>query len=175
MNSMKVMSGSNVLRVPILFVLVFAAWSQTVSAQMPEGKRSMFRVYGGLGFVSSEGGDGIFNGGFGGEYFLLKGFSVGGDAGYLGPLEGPEEGFGNLNVNASYHFLTASETRKIVPFVSGGYTLFFREGSANLFNIGGGIIYWMDSGKGWRFEVRDQIWSDYGTYHYVSFNVGFVF
>ena len=172
---MERMSILSLVRACVLVVIVFGFSWQSVEAQTPDGGRSMFRGFGGLGFVTGDEENGIFNAGFGGEGLIYKGLAVGADVGYLGPLEFAGEGFGNLNINGSYHFFNGQSTQKWTPFVTGGYTLFFREGTANLFNIGGGVTYWINPSKGVRFEVRDQIWNDYGTYHYVSFNVGFVF
>lgn len=165
----------SLVRAFVLVVIILGFSWQSVQAQTPDGGRTMFRAVGGLGFITADGTDGIFNVGFGGEALVYKGLAVGADVGYLGPLESAGEGFGNLNVNGSYHFFNGQSTQKWTPFVTGGYTLFFRDGTANLFNIGGGVTYWINPSKGLRFEVRDQIWSDDGAYHYVSFNVGFVF
>jgi hypothetical protein len=159
--------------ISVLFFLALLSFSQSAIAQT-SGPKPTYRIFGGVGFCG-EGDCGIINGGFGAEYFIYKGLFIGSDLGYMGSVQGLAEGFGNLNVNGGYHFFDGSGSQKWVPYLSGGYTLFFRESAANLLNISAGTTYWMPSGKGIRLEVRDQIYNDYETYHYVSFNFGFVF
>jgi hypothetical protein len=100
--------------------------------------------------------------GVGGEKILLKGFGIGGDAGYVSPGIFSRASY-LISVNPSYHFLNASKSNRLVPFLTGGVTLF---GGCNDSiggcktlggNFGGGIIYWFKDSVGMRFEVRDHI------------------
>jgi hypothetical protein len=63
------------------------------------------------------------------------------------------ETIGSLSVNGYYHPLFSS---KWDPFVTGGYSLLFRDFTANGFNVGGGLHYWF-SQVGLTFECRDLI------------------
>lgn len=65
-----------------------------------------------------------------------------------------------LSVNGAYHFNNAGRWR---PFVTGGYTFGFDgEVTENLFNIGGGVDYWIRPKVGLRIEFRDHVWSGDG-------------
>ena len=115
------------------------------------------------------------NFGGGGEGFVKGGLSVGGEiAGYT-PASRFDEGFGILSANAGYHFLKASKSGKVVPFASGGYSLFFRNSAASGVNFGGGVDYWFKERIGLRFEVRDHVLVEYPDTHYAGFRVGLTF
>ncbi|HSB10889.1 MAG TPA: hypothetical protein VLM38_15490 [Blastocatellia bacterium] len=110
----------------------------------------------------------------GGEGLLYKGLGLGAEVGYLAPFEGPGEGFGILSVNPSYHFRNASSSGRVVPFVTGGFSLGFRSGTAGGGNFGGGVQYWMKDHVGLRVEFRDHIFSS-DTPHFFQFRVGLSF
>ena len=95
--------------------------------------------------------------GIGGEGFVYKGLAVGADIGYEFPSEGFSYGIGLLSVNGSYH-LNHRRHAKLSPFVTGGYTLAFRGGHANLANFGGGVTWWMAEHVGLKMEMRDYVW-----------------
>lgn len=111
--------------------------------------------------------------GGGGEGLLYKGLGVGAEVGYLGPTAGLGDGFGLFSVNGSYHVLPKNEG-KVAPFVTAGYSLSFRSGTANLFNFGGGINYWISKRVGLRLEFRDHVWFE-GPIHYWGFRIGVAF
>jgi hypothetical protein len=97
----------------------------------------------------------LLTAGAGGEAFLWKGLAAGADIGYVFPSSEGSDGFGLLSVNPAYHFTNRSRTQKLVPFVTAGYALGFRSGTANFFNWGGGVTYWPAERLGVRLEVRD--------------------
>jgi hypothetical protein len=109
--------------------------------------------------------------GAGGEHLLYKGLGVGGEIGYLAPWRDFSLGIGILSVDGSYHF---TRTNKVSPFVTGGYSMAFREGHINLINFGGGVNYWFHDRMGIRLEFRDHISSQYNI-HYLSGRIGFSF
>lgn len=113
--------------------------------------------------------------GGGGEAFVYKGLSLGGDIAYAFPTEYPSEGIGMLSLNPAYHFLDESRSRRLVPFVTGGYTLGFRSGVGSFFNYGGGITYWFSRKVGMRVELRDQRYIPYPRDSFVTLRVGFSF
>jgi hypothetical protein len=62
------------------------------------------------------------------------------------------------------------------PFVTGGYTLGFRDGHENLFNVGGGVDFWLKPKVGLRVEFRDHIWiEDNDTLQFLGVRVGVMF
>ena len=110
--------------------------------------------------------------GVGGDRLLYKGLGAGGEVGFVGLARELRGGFGLASANASYQ---AASTRKVVPFVTGGYSVVFREGSVNGFNIGGGVNYWFKEHVGLRFEVRDHVFSEFRNANFVGFRIGLTF
>jgi hypothetical protein len=80
-----------------------------------------------------------------------------------------------LSPNLVVRFRAKDEHNRVEPFVTGGYTLFFRWGAANGFNFGGGVNYWLKDHIGLRFEVRDTVWTSGGLIHYLGFRIGVTF
>lgn len=113
--------------------------------------------------------------GVGGEGLIKGGFGVGAEIGGLAPTQSFNEGFGVLSAGANYHFLKASQSGKVVPFVNGGYTMFFRSGVANGGHFGGGVNYWFKERVGVRFEVRDHIVAEAPGTHFLGFRFGLTF
>lgn len=112
--------------------------------------------------------------GAGGEGLVYKGVGVGVELGYLTPLRAFRSGFGVLSTNGSYHFVRPQS--KWAPFVTGGYSLGFREDTVNLVNFGGGVNYWMRDRVGLRLEFRDHVLSTEGyTSHFWGFRFGVTF
>jgi hypothetical protein len=125
------------------------------AADSEEPYRGEGRVFYGPG--RAPGGGTLQQIGVGGDGFLYKGFGAGADIGYQFPSEGFTYGIGLLSVNGSYH-LNRSRHAKLSPFVTGGYTLAFRAGHANLANFGGGVTWWLAGHAGIRLEIRDYVW-----------------
>ncbi|MGE0131077.1 MAG: hypothetical protein AB7U82_23615 [Blastocatellales bacterium] len=124
---------------------------------------------------SSNGGGGTLHIGGGGEGVLKNGVGIGAELGYLYPFEGIDEGLGTFSVNGAYHFLKASRSEKVTPFVTAGYTGFFRSGYANGFNFGGGVNYWFKKRVGLRFEFRDNVFAADGAAHLLNVRIGLTF
>jgi hypothetical protein len=109
--------------------------------------------------------------GFGGEAVLAHGVGVGAELGALGSTSNyPDSVFGVFSPNGYFHFIHRRD--RLDPFVTGGYTLFFRSGHANVFNWGGGFHYWFARHAGARFEFRDHVYSSGGTEHYWGIRIG---
>ncbi len=98
----------------------------------------------------------ILSVGGGGEGFVWRGLAVGADLSYVYPRQCFGEGIGLLSVGPSYHLLSRAEPRRFVPFVTGGYSLGFRSGTANMFHYGGGATWWFHNRLGLRAELRDH-------------------
>ena len=110
--------------------------------------------------------------GAGAEALVYKGLGLGAEIGYLTPWRDISAGIGILSADGSYHF---NRNRKASPFITGGYSLAFREGHANLINIGGGLNYWFNEKMGMRLEFRDHFNPHHSNYHYLSFRIGYAF
>ncbi len=89
--------------------------------------------------------------GGGGEGFVYRGLAIGGEGGW-GWVDGHfRDGVALASANASYHF---GRDRSLVPFITGGYSLLFRDFHANGFNLGGGATWWAARHVGLRFDGR---------------------
>jgi hypothetical protein len=62
---------------------------------------------------------------------------------------------GLMSANTSYHF-PLSKTSKLLPFVTAGYSVWWSP-RVNMFNVGGGIDYWLNRHVGLRVEFREHI------------------
>jgi hypothetical protein len=102
--------------------------------------------------------------------------AVGGELGYLARLRDTgSSGLGLASLNASYHFGAGNRDRRVVPFVTGGGSVFFAgNGSTGGGNFGGGIQYWTRSRWGLRVEYRSHILSS-DSPHIYEFRVGLAF
>jgi hypothetical protein len=158
----------------VLFIVLMPAISY---AQAPQKERKSYGyAFTGL-FVPASGnvGDPGVHVGVGGEGIFLKGFGVGGEIGYVrsGAFD---NGFGLISANPSYHFINATSSRKLVPFVTGGISLFFTgSGSIGGPNFGGGITYWFNDRIGMRLEARDHLPIGSGVAHLPTFRAALTF
>ena len=167
-------------------VLAVAAWLVAVPAAAPaqSGGGAPAKPISGLGYgfggVGAAIGEGDSTGtwhlGGGGDAIFADAVGIGAEIGYLNSFEEDSEGVGVFSVNGSYHFGGGSPSGKVRPFVTGGYTLGFRDGHANLFNVGGGVNFWLKPKVGLRVEFRDHIWvEDNDTLQFLGVRVGVTF
>jgi hypothetical protein len=113
--------------------------------------------------------------GAGGEAVLGKGVGIGAEIGALGSRQYfTDTVMGVFSPNGYYHFNHGKDI-KIAPFVTGGYTLLFRWGHANLANFGGGLTYWFRRRLGARLEVRDQLNTTGTITHFWGVRFGLAF
>ncbi len=112
--------------------------------------------------------------GAGGELKVWKRLGAGAEVGALGPTADFSLALGVGSVNGYYHLLASD--RKFDPFVTGGYSVFFRSGHMNLGNFGGGANYWFAKHFGLRVEGRDHVYDTVGhSLHYWGLRVGIGF
>jgi hypothetical protein len=126
-------------------------------AQSSDARKGWGYVVGGAVAPKESSEPTLFNVAGGGEWLLNKGLAVSSELGYIGSNGG--SGAGLFSGNLSYHFGGSDANRRLVPFVTGGYSLGFREFAVSGGNFGGGVQYWMNKHVGLRFEVRDYIFS----------------
>jgi hypothetical protein len=130
----------------------------------------------GYGYFGVMGSDGttfgkLLNPGLGAEVFAYKGLAASADIGYVGYYNNfRADGLGLFSPNVSYHFY---RSRTVVPFITGGYSLAFRSGTANMGNYGAGLTYWFGRRVGLRVEGRDH--RDASGYHISGVRVGVSF
>ncbi len=155
---------------PLTLVLL-GAFASTVQAQSSNGY--LFFAPGGItccGYTTM-----TLHFGAGGEAILGKGIGLGAEIGALGTRTGFEHSaVGIFSPNGYYHFIHGPGIRAD-PFLTGGYTLLFRSGHENLFNVGGGLNYWFHRRLGVRLEFRDHVDTDGTSLHYWGFRFGLAF
>ncbi|MGA9056508.1 MAG: hypothetical protein WB763_08375 [Terriglobia bacterium] len=126
------------------------------------------------------------NTGFGGEVLINKGIDKGLGLGVELGYGGPDWSFdwgdtvGVLSIDASYHFFGKKNRRRVEPFATGGYSLYFGDRTATQtgFNLGGGVNIWVFKHAALRLEVRNQDGINYfhsQFTHYVAFRFGMTF
>lgn len=157
----------------IIVAVMFLVLVQGVTlAQTINERRAWGYVFGGIGGSTGGGSVATFQVGGGGEGLVYEGLGLGAEAGYLGSLQSANNRFGILSIDTSHHFARRS---KLVPFVSGGYSLGFRSGATGHgANFGGGVQYWLKDQLALRVEFRDHVFSS-DTPHIVQFRVGLSF
>ena len=128
--------------------------------------RAWAQVFGGFGAIaSSDDAQAVVHLGGGGEGLLAGGLGVTGELGYLSNYQDFSGGIGVFSVGAMYAF---NRDHKTVPFANGGYSLFFRSGTANGFFFGGGVNHWIGEGWGIRIEGRDQVFASDSGVHIIE-------
>lgn len=156
-------------------LLLIPLGGKAQESQPPRGTANAF--FGAGGAFANGSRAGVLQFGAGGEGRIYKGLGAGAEIGYLHPTESFTSGFGLLSTNGTYHFWTGRSSQKLVPFVTAGYSLAFRDGRANLANFGGGVDYWFREHAALRLEVRDHVWPEQcgcPTTHFLMFRVGVV-
>jgi hypothetical protein len=164
--------GDNSMRKMMTAITLLVLIQAVALGQSPTDKRAWGYVFGGGGGTSGGGSTGWFQVGAGGEGLVYKGLGLGAEVGYLAPFRAAGDGIGILSPDVSYHFKRSNS--KLVPFVTGGYSLAFRNGTSSGGNFGGGVQYWMKDHLGLRFEFRDHVFSS-DSPHFYQFRVGLSF
>lgn len=154
----------------IIPILILTGMVGTAAAQPQQGRGAVAAYAAGGAVTDGDNGEGFWQFGGGGEYVFSNGLGVGIDVGVV-TAGGFDAAAGVFSAGPLFEF---KPDRKTAPFLTGGYTLFFREGTANAFHFGGGVRHWFGNRFGMRFEVRDEVaWE--GNIHFVQGRVSFLF
>jgi hypothetical protein len=158
---------------PIRSAVLAAAFAAAAAAQSTSGY--VFVAPGGA--TGSARTQATIQAGAGFEVPVGKGFGAGAEVGALSDLRSwGDSTIGVFSPTAYYHFIRdKNKSRRLDPFVDGGYTLFFRSGHLNLVHFGGGVNIWALKHLGARIELRDQVANNDGTVHYWGFRLGVAF
>jgi len=161
----------------LVAALLMALIGRAGVAQERSGeKKSSAYVFAAPGAVVTSGASaGILHFGAGGQGLLYKGLGMGAEIGYLSPNGSLADGVGLLSVNGLYEFKQANAKRKVIPFVTAGYSLAFRYGAGTAFNFGGGINYWFREKQALRLEVRDYVSPLEPNMHLLTGRIGISF
>jgi len=159
----------------VLGVLVLMLIPLLAQAQTGQESKGHGYIYFAPGITAPES-EGTLHIGGGGEGFFNRYLGAGAEVGYVAPYSSFSDGIGIFSPNVVARFRPKSNGNKVEPFVTGGYSLFFREGVVHGANAGGGVNWWFRERLGLRFEVRDNIMMESGeTAHFVGFRFGFTF
>lgn len=153
--------------------LLLLALSLSALAQTPNrssGQGYLFVAPGMADGISRVSSGGSLHIGGGAEAFVYKGLGVGAEIGAVRPFSEFSYVFGLGSVNLSYHFLPSDTESKLEPFVSVGYTIFFRAGVTHGGHAGFGVNRWLNKNVALRFEVRDNVEGGHG--HLLGFRIG---
>lgn len=112
--------------------------------------------------------------GAGGERLVYRDLAVGAELASISPIESPGSGLGIFSANASYNFGGKDSSRKLTPFVTGGYSLAFRDGTQSGVNVGAGLQFWPSKHFAFRAEFRDHHFVEYG-YNFYGVRLGVTF
>lgn len=159
-------------RLSLIAIAALLLASTSSYAQENRLPQAMVHGFFGGGPAISGGASGFLHYGGGFDIRVIEGLSGGAEIGFLHPGREFSSGFGLFSANGTYHFKPTVQRGSISPFVTGGYSLAFRNGHANLGNFGGGIDYSFGRSKALRFEVRDHVWPDDGGVHFLTFRIG---
>ncbi len=113
-------------------------------------------------------------GGGGGEGFVWRGLTLGGDVGYFKFPADYNNGYGVATLNVGYHFVDRTRPKKLDPYLD--FTVLgvaFKPGSSTgAGHLGGGVNYWFKERIGLHTGVQVQI---VGEDAVASFRVGLTF
>ena len=160
-------------------IALLLSLSVSATAQTPDQHRGQGYLFFAPGVAKSGfGSRAIVHIGGGGEGLIYKGLGIGAELGDMFPWSNFYDWLAVGSVNMSYHFSPRTKSRKLEPFVAGGYTLFARHGVSSGSNFGGGVNYWLVERAALRFEVRDTntvgggrpLFGDFD--HVISFRIG---
>jgi len=156
------------MKIMISIAAVFFTMSSYVSAQTPDRSRGQGYVFAAPGIGNYELGKPNIHIGIGGEGFIYRGLGIGAEIGGVGS----DRVVGLGSANLSYHFFPRKTGDRLEPFVTAGYSLFFRAGLSGGYNAGGGFNLWLNKDLALRIEIRDQHSHRFET---VSFRIGVTF
>ncbi len=141
------------MRTSILLIVMAGLWAP-LGAETVGEKPYYGSGYAALGLGSCM--HGVTNVSFagGGDAFLYRGLTLGGDIGHYRFVERGGNGFGIGGVNAGYHFVNRRRAARIEPFVSAGLAMAFGNGSSPGGSFGGGVNYWFSRRIGLHLEGR---------------------
>ncbi len=161
----------NRYRICLVLILFAFFLPASLSGQGSEKKGWGYGFFGGGYATDGSESEGIVHMGGGVDLLLAGGLGVGLEIGSLS-WGGISDGVGVFSPGVIYAFNT---DKKTMPFITGGYTLFFRDGSANGAFFGGGVNYLIGDNWGIRVEGRDQVFVEDWSFHNLEARFGVMF
>ncbi len=139
---------------------------------LASAQQSSLYVFGAVGGAPENEGSTLHIGG-GGEFVAAGLIGVGGELGALTHSGSFRDTLGVLSINGYGHIPTKG---RIDPYVTGGYSLFFRSGTASGGNFGVGVHMRVLAKLGLKLEFRDHVISSGSrTNHWWQGRVGVTF
>ena len=160
----------------VAVILIFWAGSQLLAqSSQSEYPKGWVHGFGGFGGTFNGNTSAFLHFGGGAEALLKGGFGAGLELGVAGLFDEGNFGETAIGIFSPGLLYAFNRERKLVPLVTGGYTMFFRNGIGNGVFVGGGANYWLKKRLGLRFEVRDNVIVGNGAYHFVEGRVAVLF
>ena len=126
--------------------------------------------------IGAEGGAATLQFGGGAELIVNDRVGVSGELGMVSPWPHFSVAIGAASVNGLVYLNGPGAT--VRPDATAGYSLFFRDATANLWNAGGGVEWRFGGRTALRLELRDQIFPITGGdewLHFLGVRAGVVF
>lgn len=112
--------------------------------------------------------------GGGGERFIWRGLTLGGELGYYTFPADRNGGYGVITINPGYHFVNRKIAKKLDPYISATLAglAFNGGGSAGAGYLGGGVNYWFRERAGLQIGAQIQV---VGSEALILFRAGVTF
>ncbi len=149
----------------VLFLMATTTFGQS---DIAEPKRWSAYFFAAPGALVCDGFIGTLQFGGGTEVLLKGGLGLAGELGHLALFRSLGKGAGTFSPSLFYQFGSPPKT---VPFLTGGYTLAFREGTAHFIHFGAGLNHWFSDRWGLRIEARDHLHPPMPAYHFLQIRV----
>lgn len=145
--------GNQMKRI-VIAVLLFVCLSSLASAQANNGY-----VFFAPGQIRGGGGSSMFlHFGGGMKHMMESRLGFGGELGLWGPKQHFSDSYGGHFSLNSYYKMDITSSKKLVPFMTIGYTRTFgHDSGGNWVNFGGGLDYWFREKMGAMVEFRDHV------------------
>ncbi|MFM8395757.1 MAG: hypothetical protein ACKOB4_17715 [Acidobacteriota bacterium] len=111
----------------------------------------------------------------GADLFVYRQLAVSGELGAIFPPSSIGSVVGVLSPNLTWYLRPGGGSGRVAPFITGGYSLIFRQGTINGLNFGGGLTWWFKEGLGLRVEARDYFGVSDPGHHLVQVRAGLAF
>ena len=153
-------------------LLLAAGITLLMLPSIASAQQSNLYVFGAAGGAPENDGSTLHFGG-GGEFVAAGLIGVGGELGALTQTGSFSDTLGVLSINGYGHIPLKG---RLDPYVTGGYSMFFRSGTASGGNFGVGANFQLLAKLGLKFEFRDHVISSGGrTNHWWQGRVGVTF
>lgn len=161
------------IKISFRFLFLLSLLSPCAFTQSFEEPKIWANGYGGAGIITDgDHSEGAFHLGVGAQGLLSESFGLEADVGYLASFEYAGGGIGVFCPGVFYRL---SRNPRTMPFLEGGYSLFFRSGTGSGVYFGGGVNHWFNNTLGFQLAARDQLMLEGNSFHVIEVRLGLLF